>query len=267
MSKITLQQEKFINEFCCERLTSNINNRRLIQNFENNRNSLLAMQLKERAWTEDCDGKNAYYVIKYHDEIVLYFSLKCGALFRPLDEGKFKQELREIEDAITPILYKKDCTEKVQRKSEIKEILSLIDKDKLREINSLIHRVQSTHAGIEVVHFCANDNVIAKIDNPIENHTIGEMLFWQFLVPKVLDIKELIGCQYLFLFAADLTESQDLVNYYKVALHFFQPNDMSTNKPCYDFKCIFMCQSVSELESNRNSYFINFNPDEKDIIA
>lgn len=267
MEKITLQQENFISEFTCERLTSDLKNKELIQCFENTRNKSLALKLKTEAWNEDCDGINAYYIIKYHGEIALYFSLQCGALFRPFDESKFEQELKKIKDTIAPILYRKDCTKKVKRKQQIKDTLKLIEMDRVREFNKLIYRVQSTHAGIELVHFCANEDTIAKIDNPIENHTIGEMLFWRFLVPKVLEIKELIGCQYLFLFAADLTESQDLVNYYKVALHFYQPNDISTNKPYYDFKCIFMCQNVNELEFNRNNYFINFNPDKEDIIV
>lgn len=267
MGKITLQQEQFINEFRCERLTSNLENKSLIQNFKNKRNESLASQLRENAWIEDCEGINAYYVIKHHGEIVLYFSLQCGALFRPFDQSKFEQELKKIKETIAPILYKKDCTKKVKRKGQIKFALKLIEQDRVREFNKLIYRVQSTHAGIELVHFCANENTIAKIDNPIGNHTIGEMLFWHFLVPKVLEIKELIGCQYLFLFAADLTESQDLVSYYKVALHFCQPNDISTNKPYYDFKCIFMCQNLIDLENNRDRYLINFNPDESDIIA
>lgn len=112
MGKITRQQEQFINEFRCERLTSNLENKSLIQNFENKRNESVASQLRENAWMEDCEGTNAYYVIKYHGEIVLYFSLQCGALFRPFDESKFEQELKKLKKPLHQFYIRKTVLKK-----------------------------------------------------------------------------------------------------------------------------------------------------------
>lgn len=57
-------------------------------------------------------------------------------------------------------------------------------------------------------------------------------------------VQKNIGCQYAFLFAADLSEDGSLINYYNVTLHFDQPEHIGANKPYYDFCCRFMCQEI-----------------------
>ncbi len=96
---------------------------------------------------------------------------------------------------------------------------------------------------------------------------MGETLFWKFIAPKFFDVQAIVGCEYAFLFAADLSEEGSLVNYYEVSLKFQKRLDVGTNKPFYDFCCDFMCQDVNDMRKNRQLFFENFNIDQDDIIA
>ena len=91
-------------------------------------------------------------------------------------------------------------------------------------------------------------------------------MFWTYIAPLIYEIQMRIGCQYVFLFAADLSEDGVLINYYDVALKFKKNPKFGTNKPFYDFCCEFMCQEICELRKNREDYFDNFNPDEEDDV-
>lgn len=96
---------------------------------------------------------------------------------------------------------------------------------------------------------------------------MGEVIFWRFIVPKFFEVQEIVGCEYAFLFAADLSEDRTLINYYNVSLKFAIDVPMGTNKPLYDFTCAFMCQKLSMLKENRKVYFDNFNIDINDEIV
>lgn len=98
-------------------------------------------------------------------------------------------------------------------------------------------------------------------------HPMGETLFWKFIAPKFFDVQSIVGCEYAFLFAADLSEEGSLVNYYDVSLKFQKRLDIGTNKPFYDFCCDFMCQEINDMRKNRQLFFENFNIDKDDIIA
>ena len=84
MGKITDEQKKILENFSCERLSSNPENRSLIKSFVSEKGSLLVDYLHNLAWDEDVECKTAYYLVKSpKNEIALFFSLKCGALFDP----------------------------------------------------------------------------------------------------------------------------------------------------------------------------------------
>ena len=97
-------------------------------------------------------------------------------------------------------------------------------------------------------------------------HSMGEVMFWKFIAPKFFEVKKIVGCEYAFLFAADLSEDGTLINYYNVILKFEMQLDMGTNKPCYDFGCDFMCQKISDMQENREKFFDNFNIEVDDEI-
>lgn len=291
MSKITPEQEKIINSFTCERLSSNKLNKNLINSFYNEKGQLLVNYLYSKAWDEDVSGSNAYYLIKDNSgDIALFFSLKCGTLFRPFDQEIYQSKVYIYQDIIRILaMVKKENTEEnkklaidilekyrtsngedirqtikllIKRGEEAKYALATFENDKIREINTYIHRVSETYPAIEIFHFCANDKIRDKWKRYGLSRPMGEVLFWSFIAPKIYEIKKIIGCQYVFLFAADASENENLINYYNVSLKFERPKDITTAKPYYDFLCSFMCQEIKDLITHQKEYFEHFNPDE-----
>lgn len=293
--RITAEQETILNSFKCERLSSNAINEELIQSFVSKRGSSLVSYFKQLGLKEDAEGTTTYYIIKTKDDdVLMFFSLKCGALFEPLqDEDEVKQDfqrllilLQAVENAngdgseaeeANAILTKYQVGDRIsiedfnklliRKMHGKKQFLSQLFEDKEKEDNDKILRVQNTHPGVELVHFCTNDNMKDSWKKYGLGHTMGETLYWKFIVPKFFKVQEIVGCEYAFLFAADLSEDGSLVNYYDVALKFEKRQDVGTNKPFYDFCCEFMCQQVNQMRRKREEFFENFNIDEGDIVV
>lgn len=293
--RISAEQEQLLDSFICERLSANDTNEMLIQSFVSKRGSSLVSYFKKFGLAEDREGKTTYYIIKtVESEILMFFSMKCGALFEPLqDEREVKQDfqrllilLQAIENAngegveadeANAILAKYQVGDRisvedfnrliVRKAANKKQFLQQLLNEREKEDNDKIFRVQSTHPAIELVHFCTNDNLKEKWKSFHLGHTMGETLYWKFIAPKFFDVQEIVGCEYAFLFAADLSEDGSLVNYYDVSLKFQKRQDVGTNKPFYDFCCEFMCQKVNAMKIKRKEFFDNFNIDEDDIVV
>lgn len=292
--RITKEQEAILKGFKCERLSSNVENEKIIQSFYSKRGKSLVSYFKEHGMKEDKANTTAYYVIKTKEnEVLMFFSLKCGALFEPLqDENETKRDFQrllillqaienvngndDMSEEMNAILTKYQVGDRLSADEFIallgkkaygkKNFLYSLFNDKKIEDNDKILRVQNTHSGVELVHFCTNDNMREKWKHYGLVHSMGETLYWKFIVPKFLKVQKIAGCEYAFLFAADLSEDRTLVNYYDVSLKFEKRQDVGTNKPFYDFCCEFMCQQVKQLERKRKEFFKNFNIDNKDII-
>lgn len=284
--RITREQSDILDSLICERLSSCADNKDLIQSFENKRNAGLADYLKQTAWEEDESNAVAFYLIKSPEgEILFFFSLKCGTLFEHLDEDGLRQKAQYWE-ALKQILKGSDQEEKdyalanlvfeklrsgqnipneeikqfiKERLSEKNELLDALSQEKASETNQHIVRVSSTYSGIELVHFCVNDAAKHVWKKWGFQRSLGEIVFWYFIVPIMAQVQKNIGCQYAFLFAADLSEDGSLINYYNVTLHFDQPAHIGTNKPYYDFCCRFMCQEIRKLLQFRDEFFEQFN--------
>lgn len=294
MGQITEEQRTILEHFTCERLSANPDNRKLILDFTSEKGRSLVWYLQNKAWREETECKTAYYLVKNSEnKIALFFSLKCGALFDPLDENSIQQDakgfqkLLEVIQGINGEGQERELAlqlleqfrsgqnislEEIKRRIKMtaqnaKELFLQLDHDKKNEENEQIIRVWHTYPGIELVHFCSNDSVKEAWKNYGIEHPMGEVLFWQFIPPIIHDIQRYAGCQYLFLFAADASEDGRLINYYDVALKFRKPTEIGTNKPRYDLCCEFMCEEIEELRKNRQAYFDNFNPDRDDVIA
>lgn len=311
--EITQEQKAFLDSFTCERLTANDDNFELIQKFKSERGSGagLVSHLIEHGWEEDSSGKVAFYLIKNSLGIpCVYFSLKCGALFEPLDQEEFLNTLQEelerinnkisntslfnndenkgdlifkyaaelvrnsgvsIEQAVSFLrqLLSRKKNQLLGSKQNIKNTLLSFHTDQEKEGTRPILRVHKTMPGVELAQFCSNDEAkdywkLHKNKLKID-HYMGEVLFWHFIVPKIVELQELVGCQYLFLFAADSTRDSTLLNYYE-GLKFVTAEGIGTSKPIYDFGCVFMSQDADELKKNRDSFYENFNIDENDDV-
>lgn len=284
--QITEEQQQILNSLVCERLSSNENNLRLIDAFCNVKNGSLEHTLKNEAYEEDEAGNIAYYLIKDKDEnILFYFSIKCGILYDLFGE---EEKLRKINDLFLflvelekdPSSTKEDketiasILESIRtRKGLVKKELSKIShikknqiiEDLAKESEDNLKRVGKTFAGVEIVHFCANDNYRPSWEKLNIKQKMGTVVFWHFLIPKICELRKIVGCEYLFLFAADLTPDELLVNYYKSNLGFRDSNEYGTAIPLYDYACKFMHQELKDIEERRNNFYLEFNPDEESI--
>ena len=291
MGKITDEQLRIIEKFSCERLSCRPENLDLIKTFTNKRGKGLVNYLQHCAWEEDVQGVTANYLIKScTGESVMFFSLKCGALFDPLDEKTIEERTRVAQELLQNLhkegQEKETAVQILERirsgrdisfdqikhslKTNVKRgqgILKQLNYDKTHEGNEQIIRVGHTYPAVDLVNFCSNDITKDIWKECGIEHPMGEVMFWKYIVPIILKVQIHIGCQYVFLFAADMSEDATLINYYNVALKFGQPTDIGTNKPQYDLCCQFMCQGIGDLKKNQEEFFNNFNPDADDVIA
>ena len=290
-SPITEEQKALLSRFTCERLTTNRNNLFDIQDFYSEKGEGLVDNLLIGGWKADKKGTTAYYLIKNPDgEIVMFFSLKCGVLFDPdyaeeyLDrfketfaDGEPLRRWERLQDGDeTQVQYFQEQYRRMgtAKYNDFAETLR-IKTDKKYEPNKKIIRVSEARPAIELVEFCANDNTKGcwHSYNMPPNRKMGETLFWWFIVPKMLAINELIGCEFVYLFAADKTTNGDLSSYYREVLHFNNMTHLGTIKPSYDFNCFFMgnrLRSVTDappalrrtmrgLDYYQKAFFDNFN--------
>lgn len=279
--KITKEQKAILRTFTCQRLTADPENRNLIYNFFSRNGGSLTDTLQTEAWEQDLSGVNAFYIIKNADnEILLFFSLKCGALFNPNYFKKIQEEFEKAEALFMALTRNSGPAWAVQHIRGLRErgeldfrtqkdiitryrMLQQIYRDLTEEIqreqSQKIVRVDETHAGIELVHFCANDWAREKWHSYGFDRSMGEVLFWYFVVPKILQAHRYLGCEFVYLFAADLSEDNKLINYYTNSLNFTRPDDIGTTKPYYDFWCTFMCQRLNDLKFGREEFIRTFN--------
>lgn len=279
--RITEEQKRILDSLVCERLSHNPDNMRAIDSFFNSKNEKLVERLLNEAYSEDENDTIAYYLVKdVEGHILFYFSLKCGQLYdRHLDFDLYKL-LGELYDGLLKMKKESDTTsedavviDKVleeirSRKGIIKADLKKLSKknnsvvDLERLMGDDLEKVGETFSGVEIVQFCSNEDCTIYWEQLGINQKLGVVVFWNFIVPKVLSLMELVGCQYVFLFAADDSEDEDLVNYYKTWLKFESSQERSAATPVYDLTCKFLYQETNSLAEKRDYFFNNFNPEE-----
>lgn len=194
--KIRREQMALINSLRCERLSSNEENFRLIGSFYSVRNNNVAEALLNEAYQEDESGIVAYYVVKDADNNVLFFfSLKCGLLFDEFIEGEKLTRLKElcktvaeklnggnvpIEDIdVLKAFLETVRAKKGVKKDEVARILhTTVDSQDINTIfDKNIKNVGKTFAGVEIVHFCANDDCRETWDKYGLDQSLGAIVF------------------------------------------------------------------------------------------
>lgn len=296
--RITKEQRNLLDSFCCQRLTADPGNKKLIRTFENDRNPNLAAYLRYYGWSEDTAGANTFYLIKdQQNRIVMYFSLKCGSLFDPLNIEELMAQIEDYKCKLEAIHNRRRGTARDEELALVEQMMqeygmgllmlemtlrseldSLLTKredlrdDQNRDPNRMISRVVRTYPAVELVHFVVNDGYrvfwqkLAKKYGFGKPHTMAQIFFWYFVAPIITDIRNTLGCQYVYLFAADQSLNKRLINFYQVALNFSQEGDIGTSKPRYDFSCEFLHQEIEQLRDFREYYFDNFNPNPEDTF-
>lgn len=278
---ITPEQLSILNSIKCERLSSDPNNKVSIKSIVNTRNSnLVAFLLSERAWQEDAGNITAYYLVKsLSGTILAFFALRCGEIFQSVSEDlikeakSFRQNIEKLQDAnideeekskvsklVTSAILR-GWTEKLAdeyiRKSIRKNKDAIVDKNKDN------HHVAKAFSAVEITLFCNNEaeGVQEEWEKMCLPHRRGISIFWHVIIPRIQAVVNLVGCEYLYLFAADDEADGTLVNYYKTKLHFQTPVKLGSNKPSFDYGCFFLCQRVNVLLRHRKEFYDNFNVD------
>ena len=191
---------------------------------------------------------------------------KINELFRFLveleqDPSSTEEDKKTIDSILESIRTRKGLAKKdLSKISHIKKNQVINDLEKESEDN--LKRVGKTFAGVEIVHFCANDNCRTLWEKLGIGQKLGTVVFWHFLIPKICELRKIAGCEYLFLFAA-VTPDELLVNYYRSNLGFRDSNEHGTAIPLYDNACKFMYQELKDIEIRREAFYADFNPDEE----
>lgn len=231
---------------------------------------------------EDKNDIVASYVVMSPWNVVLgFYSLRCGELYRQVDLQKMElcanawEALTTLRDkpamnvanqqlhleAIQKAMLAGFTSPDEWKRFYLKK--SLYIRDKKDWSGSNIEQVSEVVPGIELKYFGINEDAKRLWASCGLPRRIGETLFWQCVVDKIDEIRKRVGCQYLYLFAADNKPDGNLVVYYNTRLHFEKDFDLNANKPHFDFKCRFMCQEIKALKQNQEYFFDHFNSTEK----
>lgn len=274
------EKRDYFRGFRCEVLTSDPDNRELVKKFVSKkaRNQLEAYITEDKAWTEDTEGETRVYLIKdKSNEIALFFSIKCGLLIGENPKYRLTEEERQFVNLL--IEAKEESNEKAREdyydagwslyKERVDVLFEIADKrvESKMEARSTGQaenwKVEKCVSAIELRHLCRNERFQVPEGLGIP---LGFGLFWEKIVPTILDITKMVGCKYIYLFAADRTEMfeasdvKKLVKYYKNAFKFYEcdEDDLIIVKPSYDENCYGLIQEVSRLEKNRDAVWYEF---------
>ena len=121
-----------------------------------------------------------------------------------------------------------------------------------------IIRTKKTFAAVELVHFCVHAPAKEKWKTLNMGQSLGRTMFWNFIEPKIQAIRELVGCEYIYLFAADDDRAGKLCKLYQ-ELGFDFRDELYVTKPAYDFCCYFMCQEVRKLRTRKKEFLKDYN--------
>lgn len=217
-----------------------------------------------------------YLVKDISDKIALFFSIKCGLLVYEDSEDRLSDDEEEFVNSYMLALKRKDVdiqtnlydamlsTCDLNRTDHLCDLAMrrLETKNEGEEIGQSEHtiNVPKCLSAIELSHLCKNENYV--VPEGI-NIPLGFGVFWEIIVPFIIEITNKVGCKYIYLFAADKTkkdtEAQKLIRHYKSNFKFSECTEgIKFIKPEYDNYCYGLIQSVSELENNREAIWHEF---------
>jgi hypothetical protein len=257
----------YIDSFVCQRLTADENNKLLIENFKpaDECFSRLDCYLKKDAWKDDLEGETRVYLIKdSNNNIAFYFSIKCGLLISKNEITALNKEELNIVDAFRDaikagndedieIYLNSGLYEYTRMESLLKIARTKIDREKSADRigdHDTAVRVDNCYSAIEIKEFARN----GAFEYPDLKISFGMGIFWRKILPIILDVREKVGCGYVYAFAADQSDEQrTLVNYYKSQFRLTEFTDKRVLKPYYDDDCFPLFQSVTYLAKNADS--------------
>lgn len=271
-SAYDVAKKEFDDEYIVEKLTSNPDNRKLIEDFDGGRYGInIVENLKQQGFEDMEKGNSASYLIKdiKSGEIVFYFSLKCGQMYIPYDrreEYTLNDDDLDFVNVLTDALkaedyealeaYKGSGLYEINRFKQLYQCAEEVFTEKTSPKSASIPDASYTYSGVEITDFCKN---FAYQGVKKSQASIGFQAFWLAIVPKILKVADSVGCMYSYLFAADRgyvsgnDEGQTLIEYYSGNFGFkrCESSPYRAIRPKYDIDCCAMYVPVSELKENQ----------------
>lgn len=308
------EQKKFLfSRLKIETLRKVNNNQDDIKSFvQATKGEKISDYLINNAWNDDCNRNTKVFLVRDQKtkEIVFFFAINCGILFSELNIWNLSQEEKAPFDRYVEAMQKlkaanlnKEDEEKaneqmsdsmgelwevVQEPDRVSYLLSLADekvqlleekREAISEIGDGEHtqQVQETFPAIDIKFLGRNKEYKPEIQLDFR---LGVYIFWEIIVPHLLDVAENVGCKYIYLFAADNTEQTEkvvdmppmwtpdydpdeeetkeskihtLVNYYINELKFRYVSKYKILKPHFERRCYTLVQEVEALQENRES--------------
>ncbi|MCH5309188.1 MAG: hypothetical protein J1E58_04935 [Prevotella sp.] len=225
---------------------------------------------------DELNGHLASYLVLAPDNTVLmFFSLRCGELFKGVDNEKIEAVRAANEVLLTLSENSQNPIGEEKRNQAIETLKRIIAEsgltiddisqkkyyfaDEKIEPDKLVSRVLKVFPGVELKFYGTNEAGKEYWKTTKLHHKMGLTLYWRFVVPKLEELQDIAGCQYMYLFAADREADGHLVTYYRTALHINANHFLSSNKPQFDYTSVFLYQDITELKKQRDYFFETFN--------
>lgn len=276
----------------------------------------IAEYLINNAWEDDKNRNTKVYLVrdKIIGEIVYYFAINCGILYSEIEEVKlteaekepFERYIKALQLTKSKNLISSQQDEANNKYAEAMNDLyiatgdpdrasylfsraedKVLIKEEERELFSDTEEkehtmnVQDTFPAIDIKFLCRNKNYNPGITLDFK---IGVYVFWEMIVPHLLKIAGMVGCKYIYLFAADNSDRNTskiyepimytpdydpyadeegerkkvlrLVDYYQRELKFEFVTKYKILKPCFERTCFTLVQEVERLQENRESVWL-----------
>ena len=324
------KQKKYLSEnLIVESLRMYDSNQEDIKEFlQATRGNTISEYLNTKAWDDDYNNDTRVFLIrdKRTRKIVYYYALNCGILYKDLNtismtykeqecverlikamRQNSQQNLSSPEKEATYSLLAdaygafdtfEDCDRASLLISYAQEQASI--KEEREKAASQIgdseftRNVQETYPAIDIKFLCKAANYTPDIQLSFK---FGVYVFWEIIVPHILKISELVGCKYVYLFAADNSESQNihnqmnetpviyskdydmnepditpevkpstnkvkkLVSYYINSLKFRPVSEYTILKPHFERTCYTLIQDIADLPYKRELIWTSHNQD------
>lgn len=318
------EQKQFLSEnLIVESLRMYDTNQEDIKNFaQATKGDRISDYLTKEAWEDDqCRNTKVFLVRdKTTRQVAFYYALSCGILYselnplnlspveKPIVEKYIKalklghkQNLSLEEQDAANNLYAEaleEFYEKIEDADRATTLISLADeKANLKEEKeealeetaegAHIKQVKETFPAIDIKFLCRN----AQYQVPIKlDFKLGVYVFWEIIVPHIMKISDMVGCKYVYVFAADNTESDNqaetvvpmwttdydpddeeeqgtrnlvrkLVSYYVTELKFRPVSEYTILKPHFERKCYTLIQEVESLRTKRDAVWAGHDED------
>lgn len=304
MDKVATIKKLFKDKYIFEEIQSDPKNKELVKHFSGGlKGKGVELFLKEKAWNASLSGKTKVYLVKYKSTgfIRAYFSIKCGMLYAPYVSETIEGEERDFLELLLEAMREENqellieykaaglySDEKFQKLYDEAGRITKLEKEIQQGKNRHSIDVATTYPAIEIENLCKNF-VNEEINS--ENHgsdsknnrdiiPLGFLVFWVFIVPMIQEIAQKVGCEYIYIFAADNVKGNynsgnlisfndekmtdnlpfqfPLISYYRTNYGFRDADDLFFIRPKYDEKCYEMLQSVEDAINNSKNIWKKF---------